>query len=170
MNGSRSTRARSQMALKVAVLIVVIAAAPAAAQETNPLAWPAEHRNLADQLSNATVAAAITAHTIANWNAPDRSSALLRQGCALGVALGTTEIVKRAVRRPRPNGHDDLSFPSGHSAAAMASAGWKYSIGVPIAIGTGYLRNAANWHYITDTIGGHLIGLGSTAVCRWIQR
>ncbi|HEY0271848.1 MAG TPA: hypothetical protein VGC22_01630, partial [Chitinophaga sp.] len=39
-----------------------------------------------------------------------------------GIMGITTESVKRFTREPRPDGTDDLSFPSGHTATAFASA------------------------------------------------
>lgn len=142
-------------------LLAVLMAVPVAAQETQPLAWAAEHRALAGHLSDGSVAAAIaldTAHSV-------RTHTWKPQACRMGLTIGTTEIVKRVVNRTRPDGSDRSSFWSEHTAVAMQASGWRFSIGVPIAIGAGYFRMAANKHYASDVAAGALMGFVAQKVC-----
>lgn len=76
--------------------------------------------------------------------------------------------LKYIVSRERPDASDQLSFPSGHTSNAFASAtvvhrhyGWK--IGVPaygVATFIGVSRMAANRHHFSDVVGGALLGYG----------
>ena len=76
--------------------------------------------------------------------------------------------LKYVVSRERPDGSDQLSFPSGHTSNAFASAtvvhrhyGWK--IGIPaygVATFIGVSRMAANRHHFSDVVGGALLGYG----------
>lgn len=86
------------------------------------------------------------------------------------VAQGITEILKRTVREERPNGSDDLSFPSGHSAGAFSSAmfvhkryGWKPAL-VPYAMAlvTGWSRVRAKAHYWHDVLAGAAVSALTT--------
>ena len=77
-----------------------------------------------------------------------------------------THALKHSVRRTRPNGHK-LSFPSGHTSAAFASAavlerhfGWK--IGVPVYALSAYVaasRVQERKHYLSDVLFGATIGI-----------
>lgn len=81
-----------------------------------------------------------------------------------------TEGLKLSVNKKRPNGTDNKSFPSGHTAAAFMGAsfihkryGFKYSI--PAYIGStfvGYSRVHADKHFTEDVIAGGIIGITSS--------
>jgi membrane-associated phospholipid phosphatase len=86
---------------------------------------------------------------------------------ALAVTEAYTGLFKYAVQRPRPDGSDNLSFPSGHTSAAFALAtvtehhfGWK--LGVPayvLAAGIGYSRMENNKHNLSDVLAGATLGI-----------
>ena len=77
--------------------------------------------------------------------------------------------VKVTVRRERPDASNNLSFPSGHSASAFATAtvlqrhyGWKaglpaYAFGSYVALA----RMAWNRHHATDVVMGAGLGIAS---------
>lgn len=77
-----------------------------------------------------------------------------------------TQGIKFTTRRTRPDG-SGLSFPSGHTAGAFASAtvlqrhyGWK--IGAPAYALAGYVaasRLSDNRHYLSDVVFGATIGV-----------
>ncbi len=79
--------------------------------------------------------------------------------------LVATQALKYSVRAERPNGEDNLSFPSGHTSSAFQGAsflqfryGWQY--GVPAYIGAGlvgYSRVRNDHHYWRDVIAGALL-------------
>ena len=79
------------------------------------------------------------------------------------------QTLKYTVRRERPDGSNDKSFPSGHSASMFASAtvlqryyGWK--VGVPAYALGGYValaRMAWNRHHATDVVMGAGFGIAS---------
>jgi membrane-associated phospholipid phosphatase len=85
------------------------------------------------------------------------------------LSQGIVQGGKFATRRPRPDASNNHSLPSGHTAAAFATAtvlqdhfGWK--VGVP-AYGFGaYVaasRMSANKHYLSDVLLGAAIGVAA---------
>ncbi|MFH8798378.1 phosphatase PAP2 family protein [Streptomyces sp. NPDC017936] len=110
---------------------------------------------------------------------------------AVGVASATANLVgKRLVRRARPHRAEDspfpgrhvpmpdsASFPSGHTASAVAFAA---AVGpafpaaaVPLgmlACAVGYSRIHTGVHYPGDVIAGALLGTGSAAVVGSLAR
>jgi membrane-associated phospholipid phosphatase len=101
------------------------------------------------------------------------------------LAMDLNQAVKLAVGRQRPFVHfhtgtgdptdDNLSFFSGHATAgfslAVASgtvatmrgyrwAPWVWAQGLALAVGTAYLRVAADKHYFTDVLTGAAVGSG----------
>ena len=89
---------------------------------------------------------------------------------SFGVTVAATYALKYTVKRERPNGENDRSFPSGHTSSTFGAAsfihlryGWEYAF-IPYigAIYTGYSRVASNQHYIGDVIAGACIGVLSS--------
>lgn len=148
------------------LFILLLAATPARAQETQPFRWTEANRLTAAHISDGLVWAQLTLDTLSSARADDKRRAFLLQGCRLGLTLGVTEIVKRTTHRVRPDGSDAMSFWSGHTATAMQASGWRYSVGVPIAFGAGYFRMAANRHYVTDVLAGAGAGWLATRACK----
>jgi hypothetical protein len=89
-------------------------------------------------------------------------------GLTLLVSQGTTEVLKRVVNSPRPDG-TGYGFPSGHTSAVFASAGfvhrrygmqeaWPFYV---LATVTAYERVHHGHHFTRDVIGGAVMGMGS---------
>jgi membrane-associated phospholipid phosphatase len=82
---------------------------------------------------------------------------------------GVTHIMKRVVRRTRPDDSNKKSFPSGHTSGAFATAtvfqrhyGWK--AGVPAFSIAGYIaasRVGENKHFLTDLVFGAAVGIAA---------
>jgi membrane-associated phospholipid phosphatase len=82
------------------------------------------------------------------------------------VSFAYTGVLKVTVRRERPDGSNNLSFPSGHASNAFALAtvaerhyGWK--VGVPtyaLAGAIAYSRVVHDKHYLSDTLAGATLG------------
>lgn len=135
----------------------------------------------------------------ANGDARTAGEDALVLGEALVLTAGLTQLTKYTVARERPflrtqrehgepatHGHDDnLSFFSGHTsitfalavgAGAIASqrgypqARWIWALGVPLAAFTGYLRIAADRHYVTDVLAGALVGTAVGLLIPWLHR
>ena len=85
------------------------------------------------------------------------------------VAQVWTQALKYTVRRERPDGSGHVSFPSGHSASAFATAfvlnnhyGWK--AGLPAYVAAGIVatsRIRSNKHYLSDVVFGAAMGIAS---------
>ncbi len=83
--------------------------------------------------------------------------------------------MKRVIKDNRPDGSDDNSMPSGHTAQAFASATlldmeyrdtspWISVSGYLCAAATGFLRIANNHHWASDVLIGAGIGIASVKI------
>ena len=95
------------------------------------------------------------------------------------IAGATVMGVKKFSGETRPDGSDQYSFPSGHTAAAFAAAEfmrqeykdvspWYGVAGYAAAAATGYLRMYNNKHWMGDVVAGAGIGIMSTKLAYWI--
>ena len=85
------------------------------------------------------------------------------------LSQAVVQSIKFTVRRERPDASNRLSFPSGHTAGAVATAtvlqrryGWK--VGLPAYTASAYVaasRMSANKHHLTDVMVGAAIGLAA---------
>lgn len=92
---------------------------------------------------------------------------------------GIVQSLKHTFKEVRPDGSDQFSFPSGHTATAFTNASllfyeykdvniWYASSGFLFATTTGFLRIANNKHYTSDVLAGAGIGIGvGLAVSFW---
>jgi membrane-associated phospholipid phosphatase len=97
----------------------------------------------------------------------DRTNILLKAE-AMGFALVT--VLKIGIDRTRPNGENNDSFPSGHTAQAFVSATflhreyghlspWYSIAGYTVASSVGALRIMNDKHYLSDVLYGAGIGI-----------
>ena len=87
--------------------------------------------------------------------------------------------VKSIAAETRPDGSNNMSFPSGHTSTAFASAEfmrqeykdvspWYGVAGYAVAASTGFLRMYNNKHWMSDVVAGAGIGIMSTKLAYWI--
>lgn len=146
------------------ILVAFLLATPAHAED-QPLAW--DHgRPIADWISTGLVGANVVGSTWHAWQAEHRGRALGCLALTNGLTLGVNEVVKRLVHRERPDGSDNKSFYSMHTALASVNAGWRVNVSVPIAIGAGYGRAAADKHFLSDIAVGAAAGGFTARLCR----
>ncbi len=92
-----------------------------------------------------------------------------------GLVMG----LKHAVQEERPDGTNNLSFPSGHTANAFSTAQfmfreyqdsnfWLSLAGYPLAAFTGVYRVINNRHWVGDVVAGAGIGILSTELAYWL--
>lgn len=96
---------------------------------------------------------------------PDGRTQLL---LAYGSTMGLTYLGKYTIGKERPDGSDNLSFPSGHTSSAFSGAsflarryGW--DVGLPAYLAasfTGYSRVHANRHDEWDVLAGAALAIG----------
>ena len=109
-------------------------------------------------------------------NFRDRTIIYAMSSLFMGITVNS---VKKIAGETRPDGSDNLSFPSGHTATAFAAAAfmWQeykdvsplYGIaGYAAAVATGYLRISNNKHWIGDVVAGAGMGIISTKLAYWI--
>lgn len=146
-----------------AFLLVLLLASPVYAED-QPAAWKAQ-RGAADWISTGLVGLQLGADVVHVWKQPDRWSAVRCEALRIGLTVGAAEVTKRLVHRTRPDGSDQMSFFSEHTALATVAAGWNVSASIPIAFGAGYGRAAANKHYWSDIAVGAAVGILARKVC-----
>ncbi|MCD0487822.1 phosphatase PAP2 family protein [Pedobacter sp. MC2016-14] len=89
------------------------------------------------------------------------------------IMTGSVFAVKKLADRARPDGADNFSFPSGHTANAFAAAEflnqeyrdvspWIGYAGYTVATATGALRMYNNKHWFSDVVAGAGFGIAST--------
>lgn len=95
------------------------------------------------------------------------------------MTIGLTQGLKWMLHEQRPDGADDASFPSGHTARAFCGAEMLYQeykdvnpwigyAGYGVAALTGYLRVYNNKHYLNDVVAGAAVGFLSARVAYWL--
>lgn len=105
---------------------------------------------------------------------------LLMYGLGVISTAAVVQPMKRIIVRERPDGSDDLSFPSGHTSVAFATAEflnqeygkqypWISFAGYATAGLTGYLRLYNDQHWLGDVLAGAAIGMGTTRLVYWIR-
>jgi membrane-associated phospholipid phosphatase len=91
-----------------------------------------------------------------------------------------SNFLKSATNVVRPDGSDDRSFPSTHTALAFVSATflheeykhqspWYSIAGYSIATATGILRMMNNEHWLSDVLVGAGLGILTTKVVYWVD-
>ncbi|WP_407488716.1 phosphatase PAP2 family protein [Elizabethkingia anophelis] len=109
-------------------------------------------------------------------NLRDRSIIL---GTSLAITTAIVTPVKHLVKEERPDQSNNLSFPSGHTAIAFATAHfifreykdtnfWIAISGYPIAAFTGIYRMVNNKHWLGDIMAGAGVGILSTELAYWL--
>ena len=104
---------------------------------------------------------------------------LLSDAFSVALMAGTVQGLKNTTNVMRPDGSDNHSFPSGHTATAFMTAtmlnkeyGYKSPwIGVgaySVATSTGLMRMANNKHWLSDVLVGAGIGIMATEFGYWL--
>ena len=101
---------------------------------------------------------------------------------ALSISMMAAAVygLKYTVSRERPNGEDNVSFPSGHTAKAFLGATllaheyghispWIPIAGYSVATATGVLRVLNNYHYVSDVLVGAAIGVLTAELGYWAK-
>ncbi|WP_240155141.1 phosphatase PAP2 family protein [Chitinophaga sp. Cy-1792] len=100
-------------------------------------------------------------------------------GISALITGSTVQVLKTQTHEERPDGSNNLSFPSGHTATAFAAAEFLrqeykdvspwYGVGGYIAAtATGALRMYNNRHWLSDVVAGAGIGILGTKAAYWI--
>lgn len=95
------------------------------------------------------------------------------------IMAGTTGLTKNLTHRMRPNGLNDNSFPSGHTAMAFMAAEfmhqeykdqspWYSVMGYSVALTTATLRLYNSAHWLSDVVAGAGYGILSTKISYWV--
>lgn len=97
------------------------------------------------------------------------------------LVFGSTYILKKIIKEPRPDGSNEFGFPSGHTATVFSGATmlsteygenypWVPYVAYSVASGVGALRIAHNKHYWSDVIFGAGLGILSTKIAYWTHQ
>jgi membrane-associated phospholipid phosphatase len=141
--------------------------------------YPDFHTNLDDYLAFVPAAAVYglnLAGVKGKYNFLDRSLIYLVSLTMAGLSTG---IIKSSTGVWRPDGSDDRSMPSSHTALAFVSATflheeykdqsiWYSIAGYSIATASGVLRMMNNKHWMSDVLVGAGLGILTTKVMYWV--
>lgn len=94
---------------------------------------------------------------------------------SFGIMGVSTTGIKRLADRNRPDGSNNYSFPSGHTANAFMAAEflnqeyrdvspWIGYAGYTVATATGVMRMYNNKHWLSDVVAGAGLGIASTKI------
>ncbi|MFY7843568.1 phosphatase PAP2 family protein [Chryseobacterium gambrini] len=100
-------------------------------------------------------------------------------GTSMMITSAITIPLKHAVKEERPDHSNRLSFPSGHTAIAFATAQFMFReykdhnlllgiSGYSLAVFTGVYRMLNDKHWFGDVIGGAGFGILSTELAYWL--
>lgn len=118
----------------------------------------ADVQRTADVISYGTVFTQTILNTIHSAKQKDKKKAFTKQGLKLGAVVALSETVKHFVHVERPDGSDNKSFWSEHSAVSAVNHGWNYKYGVILDWSTMTGRVTAEKHRIVDVLTGFLVG------------
>lgn len=167
---------RDRPLIPLSILFAVALAAPTYAQSTRvdrlvPALPTQAERSFAAAASWGALLGAVALDVHATWKAHCEGSwdecegTIVKSALRGGVVFGSTFLLKKMVARTRPCAPDcggsnpNYSFPSGHAALAFLTLGGpRLAFALPLAVGAGGLRVAANKHYLTDVLAGAAIG------------
>lgn len=104
---------------------------------------------------------------------------LYKSGASFILCSGTTYLLKHSIHKMRPDGTDNRSFPSGHTAIAFSGATvlhkefgktspWISVAGYTVATITAVDRIRRNRHHWEDVATGAAIGFLSAQASYWI--
>lgn len=166
---------RGLVVLLVLLLPRVVSAQALPIDKLTPPASTQTGRTIADVASYGGVIAALAADTVAAWNAPDRPHAFKMEGLRLGVVVGVSEVVKRAVHRQRPCApscgidNPNASFWSEHTAIAFSTTphgagGLALTFSLMGNSLTGADRVVAGKHFLTDVLAGGAFGFATSFI------
>lgn len=144
---------------------------------TEALVWKhADYANVASHITTYVLTPAAVTGLVFLGTEPTTAAVLddlIPIAESLTIARWASRVVKLGVGRERPDMSDNVSFPSGHTTTAFSVAisagvvsrmrGYKsqpyvWIVGMSLAATSGYLRIAADKHWLTDTIGGVFLG------------
>ena len=136
--------------------------APAALAAAGPAHADERDWGLASDLAVGTLVAWSVAVPLAEGD----EDGALQAGISIAAAQGVSQLLKRMIDAPRPDGSNRRSFPSAHTATAFAAASSIYrrrgpGEGVPamaLAGFTGLGRVEARKHHWRDVLAGAAIG------------
>lgn len=142
-------------------LLVLLFAVPLHAAEPTPFRWQ-QHEKVPQRISDVAVGLNLGLDA---WDALVRTDSRTRWGfvCRTALTIGVAESVKRLVHRDRPDGADQRSFFSEHTALASSAAHSPLTASLALSVGWG--RQAGGKHFGSDVIVGASVGVVSRVVC-----
>jgi membrane-associated phospholipid phosphatase len=147
---------------------------PVFGSEANATLWSDRLRSIAVGVDVATVLLTPSGEDGGEWLL-DKAKGYLVNLAAATTAIESTTLLQHTIRRERPNGANDHSLPSDHSAASSVytrlatlnlqdipmNADTRATLDASLhglAFATAWARVEGGWHYPSDTLAGMAIG------------
>jgi hypothetical protein len=144
----------------IRIMLIIVFILQATFADPSSLAW--KNTQLANELSYVPVIASIMVDSYDSYKSTDKKRAFVMQSERTGINISAAYLVKTLIHRERPDMSDNMSFYSEHTA--LTAMGPRLAFTLPLTISTGYLRIAANKHYLTDVITGAIVGLATSRI------
>lgn len=130
--------------------------------EATPFRWPA-HEQIPARISDASVGINLGLDA---WQSLYHTDATTKRNylCRTLLTVGIAEVTKALIHRTRPDGSDQQSFFSEHTALATTAAHSPLTASMAVTVGWG--RMSAGKHFGSDVGVGMGIGLLSRKVCQ----
>jgi len=134
-----------------------------------------------DVLEHMPMAAVFVLKTAGVESQSDWKQLLVGAGLSYAITAGATYTLKHTIHERRPDGTDNRSMPSGHSAFAFSGATvlhkeyghispWISVAGYTVATATAIDRVCRNRHHWYDVLAGAGVGVLSTELAYYVNR
>ncbi len=168
------------MKRRITMILVSLMMAVGCAGQTEGTQYKRYHGDgIDDMLQYTPMAASFLLKAVGVKGRSSWEQRIYKSGTSFVLCAGSTYLLKHSIHKMRPDGTDNRSFPSGHTAVAFCGATvlhkefgktcpWISVAGYTVATITAVDRVRRNRHHWEDVAAGAAIGVLSAEASYWI--